>query len=69
MENSYVFRCEVRHAYGLSFGVFFNEWLEGMGLCEISSRSPNCTDSLTNFTVTILQSYSLWLFDLGFSEI
>ena len=31
---------------------FFNEWLENMGLWEIDSRNPNCTDSLRNFTAS-----------------
>ena len=50
LENSYVVRCGVRYAYGISSPFFFNEWLEKHGI--IGSRSPNCNDSLRNLIVS-----------------
>ena len=54
VENSYVVRCGVRYAYGISLTLIFcNKLLEKQSeKSEISSGSPNCTDSLRNYTVS-----------------
>ena len=41
MENSYVVRCGVRYAYGISFPLlFFNEWLEKNEIMRSQFQEP-----------------------------
>ena len=50
MENSYVVRCGIRHAYGISFPLhLFNEWLEKHGIMRNQFQEPKLHRQLEEF--------------------